>query len=35
MEINVIAKSDLGEHAWDEVNNMELPMKDVREARRE
>ena len=35
MDTNMIIQSELGEYAWDEVNNMELPMKDVREARLE
>ncbi len=35
MDVNLILKGESGEHASDEVSNMELPMKAVREAREE
>ncbi len=33
MDVNLIMPGEPGEYAWDEVNNMELPLKTVRKAR--
>ena len=35
MEIDMILKNDTGSYVWDDVNNMELPVGAVQEARKE